>query len=1311
MKFFVRRRGSISLFLAIIMLPCLTFTGIMVDMANMTLSKPVVESAGALAANAVLANYDTVLEEVYGLFAMSQKADNPEEALMENLKQYFTDSIKANGLLSDEDSMDLSSKLLGSLKDALYQNGSDDINQNFLKISLADLEGTYLEDSSLANSEILKNQIIEYMKYRGPVAVTMSLVDSLGAFKKMNKQSPVAESKMRVDEKLGDLAKSCKKFYDALKEYDGKVKEYEQTEAEYEQINFEEQMKELHKDIVKYLMFEVKDIDHLIFIDSDTSSVKSSYEAASDARQEFDYIISANSELISHMIQETGSMGKYLNPEAPNMYKAKLCFDEYDKEFYPDVVSPLINLRNGIQDAIKDLSDDIDRLKKDEHGAEYDEAGHETSPAVDHSSEISDLEDKISEWNNLMGEVQSKIQGYNTDVSRPMQGRQTTYIQTVSDAKGRAAERIRNMFPCLFNMYDKAQEVGRKGYHGFFSAAADSGDYAQGRGENVKKMLQKVTDANEEFSKKIITYGEQDDFRVTMESNQKKTAELFKPEDVDEILEQLEAGRRYLTNEEEPLGVIPTLKEYVFYGKHIVAGPDTTGSGEVRSGRFDPERGEGKVLDYMVELAENMLGAEIGVEHGDSGITADYVDALYANHVNLPRESVLHRGDDSPYPSSRYYIKMISEAGVKVKDRAETINVPAFYVYLATTYGGVEDTEEKAKYKSIKEEANKSNEQARKEGADKSPDIAYNRDVFKNVPTDIISTGVADMGKFDNIDDKDGGEIDQFAEMSKSNGKFLDILNGTLENVRDNTFLLAFVSENFSNFGDTMKVNGKTKGEGKKTMTNVPINQENNKIYGCEMEYITYGNKGSGGKGWWIFKTGSTGPETNISVVKRDIYGVRLAFNTIYALTDGEIDSWTRPPAIAIQAASQGVIPYQLVQVVAKMALALTESAIDLQLIMKGEKVAVVKTRATWKCQVNNPSELAENISNALSAQVNAKIDGAITSLQKVVDNGVDWSTDEINGLQKSMDENLQSIFDGALRDESSTLANIATNELEQAYFKIYTKGDEYVESELLSQVERSMDEYIATQSNENREFLNRTKTKVLGTIVERGKGYIQKASEYMKKGMKEGLSDAGLDMSAYSDMMQAVTEAQTSYLTDMTRDIADQASSIVEEAGGKIKGCIEFQGNQLKKGVSEEVSKRITKAMDKYFPKNIQEVNLGKEGVAEKSDSVSNTIKFGYEEYLSLFMFLRLCAGQQDAIVRRIGDVIQINLASGITLKNGKQYDAQEDYQLSKAYTYVSLKAKVEVKPLLLSEKLFRGNIGEHFKYFSYEYKNIAGY
>lgn len=126
----------------------------MVDKANVALSKSVVESAGELTANAALANYDTVLNDVYGLFAMSQSYEDLEK----NLEQYFKNTLSANGLLdtASEYQSKVMNGLSEDLSDYLGSVTADDVNSNFLKVEYEDFKAEPVKDSNLRNGKVLK---------------------------------------------------------------------------------------------------------------------------------------------------------------------------------------------------------------------------------------------------------------------------------------------------------------------------------------------------------------------------------------------------------------------------------------------------------------------------------------------------------------------------------------------------------------------------------------------------------------------------------------------------------------------------------------------------------------------------------------------------------------------------------------------------------------------------------------------------------------------------------------------------------------------------------------------------------------------------------------------------------------------------------------------------------------------------------------------------------------------------------------------------------------------------------------------------
>ena len=65
MQFFMgKNRGAISVFLALILLPMLIFSGIVVDVSRLYAAKTVVSGAGDLTMNAALSRYDKKLKEI-----------------------------------------------------------------------------------------------------------------------------------------------------------------------------------------------------------------------------------------------------------------------------------------------------------------------------------------------------------------------------------------------------------------------------------------------------------------------------------------------------------------------------------------------------------------------------------------------------------------------------------------------------------------------------------------------------------------------------------------------------------------------------------------------------------------------------------------------------------------------------------------------------------------------------------------------------------------------------------------------------------------------------------------------------------------------------------------------------------------------------------------------------------------------------------------------------------------------------------------------------------------------------------------------
>lgn len=91
-------RGAVSVFLAIILVPCIVVASLFVDLSRVHLSKAAAESSADLALNALLTNYDGDLKDWYGMVASCQNI----EQFYQVSASYFIRALKSQGMSDDE---------------------------------------------------------------------------------------------------------------------------------------------------------------------------------------------------------------------------------------------------------------------------------------------------------------------------------------------------------------------------------------------------------------------------------------------------------------------------------------------------------------------------------------------------------------------------------------------------------------------------------------------------------------------------------------------------------------------------------------------------------------------------------------------------------------------------------------------------------------------------------------------------------------------------------------------------------------------------------------------------------------------------------------------------------------------------------------------------------------------------------------------------------------------------------------------------------------------------------------------------------
>ena len=196
MQMFCEKKGAISVFLSVILLPMLIVALLANDAARIYCAKAVIADAGEMAMNAALAQYNAKLKDEYGLIAM----DKEPSSMQGQLEKYFSTSLNGSGLDN-----------AGSYKQILNL-----VEQNFEVINV--------EASKIYKTEVEKQQILEYMKYRAPVCMAEMVLDKLDQIKDNKKMMAAMEAEADFAEAMEECQDAFEKAKKALDELNEQIK-------------------------------------------------------------------------------------------------------------------------------------------------------------------------------------------------------------------------------------------------------------------------------------------------------------------------------------------------------------------------------------------------------------------------------------------------------------------------------------------------------------------------------------------------------------------------------------------------------------------------------------------------------------------------------------------------------------------------------------------------------------------------------------------------------------------------------------------------------------------------------------------------------------------------------------------------------------------------------------------------------------------------------------------------------------------------------------------------------------------------------
>ena len=192
-KFFINSKGAVTVFVTLLLIPAMLISGTAVDLTRIHTARSIIQDANQLAANSVLSQYNALLKDLYGLFGMAE--DDP--ILGQLLDEYLKVSVFGE---SGQD------RSLGTFQ--LFYGSN---------ISLAEV--LFADEKNLRNEDVLRRQIEEYMKFRGPVIIVQDMLELLGS-STFKEDTGIIGDKMEIETAIAEMYEKYKELYKAITEAD-----------------------------------------------------------------------------------------------------------------------------------------------------------------------------------------------------------------------------------------------------------------------------------------------------------------------------------------------------------------------------------------------------------------------------------------------------------------------------------------------------------------------------------------------------------------------------------------------------------------------------------------------------------------------------------------------------------------------------------------------------------------------------------------------------------------------------------------------------------------------------------------------------------------------------------------------------------------------------------------------------------------------------------------------------------------------------------------------------------------------------------
>lgn len=210
-------RGSVTVFLTLILIPTIIITAVLMDMSRIRLFSNQAIMAADNYAEGVLAEYDNLLKELYGVFAVTQDKEGVEA--INDLREYVKTSFDPSGKIMNFGHL---AGILSKDIDGFMPYKPKEAEEG---IVVGKDEFPYyeaVEGANLSNPYVLGTQIGDFMRYRMFKELGKSeeegggVLDTLDSLKSIEADSEVAKKMENVMKKISAIIEKQEEFYDKV---------------------------------------------------------------------------------------------------------------------------------------------------------------------------------------------------------------------------------------------------------------------------------------------------------------------------------------------------------------------------------------------------------------------------------------------------------------------------------------------------------------------------------------------------------------------------------------------------------------------------------------------------------------------------------------------------------------------------------------------------------------------------------------------------------------------------------------------------------------------------------------------------------------------------------------------------------------------------------------------------------------------------------------------------------------------------------------------------------------------------------------